>query len=104
MKLLLYHSKLKLSDHVNEEGVGLFHRCGPFFEEKKGSDDTFKPPVKRENDATYKLMLDKAKTSQEVGVVWWVEISIALVVAFIGGRCGLVGGAYHSFGGSVQWR
>eukprot|EP00731_Ephydatia_muelleri_P035340 Em0115g8a len=67
MKLLLYHSKAKLTDHVNEEGAGLLHRCGPFMEERKGSGgDSTKPLPRRDNDATYQLVLEKAKTSGEL--------------------------------------
>ena len=71
MKLLLYHSKTKLSDHVNNEGAGLLHRCGPFMEEKKGGGESSRTPVYRDNDITYKLVLERAKTSGEVGVAWW---------------------------------
>ena len=71
MKLLLYHSKAKLTDHVNEEGAGLLHRCGPFVEERKGSGgDSTKPLPRRDNDAIYQLVLEKAKTSGEVGGAW----------------------------------
>ena len=70
MKLLLFHSKAKLTEHVNQEGAGLLHRCGPFFEESKGSSgSSTKPLIQVDNDTTYKLILEKAKTSGEVGQV-----------------------------------
>ena len=96
MKLLLFHSKAKLTEHVNQEGAGLLHRCAPFFVESKGSGgdskgsggdskgsggdskrsgwdrkrsggDNTKPLTQRDKDATYKLVLETARLNGEVG-------------------------------------